>query len=72
MNKPVYGTVGTGRRYCIVYSRPSIMSDAVIRLRPGDLVEIDEDNSTSCYYKVKTETNDEGYILVCDVDRKEG
>lgn len=72
MNPPVYGIVGTDKRYCIVYSRPSIMSQAVIRLRPGDLVEIDDNDSTECYYKVKTETNDEGYILVCDIDRKEG
>lgn len=73
MSKQIaYGTVGKECSYCIVYKRPSIMSDCVVRLRAGDLVEIDDNNSTACYYKVKTETNDEGYVLICNIDRKEG
>lgn len=71
-SQTAYGTVGKECRYCIVYSRPSIMSDGVVRLRAGDLVEIDDAESTACFYKVKTETEDEGYVLISNIDRKEG
>lgn len=71
MKHTVYGTVGKECKYCVLFSRPSIMSDAVTRLMPGELVEIDDANSTACYYKVRTERNDEGYVMICDVDRKE-
>lgn len=66
----VYGIIESGNRYSILYSKPSIMSKCLARLRSGDLVEIDDDNSTACYYKVKTDRNDEGYVMICDVERK--
>jgi hypothetical protein len=66
----VYGLVNKAGN-CPVFVRPSLMAPVGVYLRRGDLVEIDDDNSTACYYKVIAETGDEGYILINNIDRKE-
>jgi hypothetical protein len=48
-----YGTVSKEVSACRVYKKPSILSELVTYLYPGEIVVIDEAGSTSCYYKVK-------------------
>lgn len=67
----VYGWVDKACNLCPVFARPSLMAPVQVYLRQGDLVEIDDNNSTACYYKVTAETGDEGYVLINNIDRKE-
>lgn len=67
-----YGIVNRKSRLCAVYSKPSVLSRVLVKLIPGDLVKIDSDNSTECYYKVLTETNDVGYIMQNNIDTEGG
>lgn len=68
MSYDTKGRVGKKNSYSMVYSKPSIMSDGVTRLRDGDAVEIDSAESTSCYYKIRTASGYEGYAMICDID----
>lgn len=68
MSYDTKGRVGKKNSYSMVYSRPSIMSDDVTRLRDGDEIEINSAESTSCYYKIRTTSGYEGYVMICDVD----
>lgn len=67
----VYGRVNKSCNLCPVFARPSLMAPVRVHLRRGDLVEIDDDNSTAFYYKVTAETGDAGYVLINNIDRKE-
>lgn len=67
----VYGRVNKSCNLCPVFARPSLMAPVRVHLRRGDLVEIDDGNSTACYYKVTAETGDAGYVLINNIDRKE-
>ena len=58
-----YGIVSREISACRVYDKPSILSELITYLYPGDLVTIDEYGSTACYYKVNFKGGMTGYCL---------
>lgn len=68
MSYDTKGRVVKKNSYSVVYSRPSIMSDGVTRLHDGDEIKINSAESTHCYYKIRTTSGYEGYVMICDVD----
>lgn len=71
MKQISYGVVGKENRFVTVYKRPSILSPKVTYLYPGDLVVIDETQSTECYYKVQSDNGADGYCIQSAIERKD-
>lgn len=71
MKQVCYGTVGKENHHVTVFKRPSILSPMVTYLYPGDIVIIDENESTDCYYKISSDNGAEGYCIQSAIERKD-
>ena len=71
MKQVCYGIVGKENRYVPVYKRPSVLSQVLTYLYPGDIVIIDDSESTSCYYKIKSDSGADGFCIQTTIDRKD-
>lgn len=47
-----------------VFQRPSFLSKHVCTLDAGESVQIDSEQSTECYYYIKTQNDLEGYCMI--------
>lgn len=63
-----YGSVCKDLLTCRVYEKPSILSGLVTYLYPGDIVTINDEDSTDCYYKVVCKNGLIGYCLRPHID----
>lgn len=47
-----------------IFQRPSFLSKHLCTLDALETVKIDPEQSTECYYYVKTQTDQEGYCMI--------